>query len=99
MCAWRASTASHPPALYRRRISQTSVDFGHQYHGKLLDGTANRHFVEWNGKEVAPARTGLAMGVRLAGLDAHAGNLTPRTMRHTAATWLMQRAAMWELLR
>jgi integrase len=72
--------------LYRRGISQTSVDFVHQYRGKLLDGTANRHFVEWNGRAVASVKAGLAMGVRLVGLDPDAGNVTPRTLRHTAAT-------------
>ena len=95
-CVHGARASHLNRALYRRRISQTSADFGHQYRGKLPDGTANRHFVAWNGKAGAPVKTGFATGVRLAGLDAHAGNVTPRTLRHTAATWPMQRAAMWE---
>jgi integrase len=60
-------------------------------------GTADRHFVEWNGKPVASVKTGFATGVRLAGLDLAVGNVTPHTLRHTAATWLMQRVApMWQ---
>jgi hypothetical protein len=42
-------------------------------------------------------KTGFATAVRLAKLDLTAGNVTPHTLRHTAATWLMQRAApMWQ---
>jgi integrase len=55
------------------------------------------HFVEWNGKPVASVKTGFASGVRIAGLDVVTGNVTPYTLRHTAATWLMQRGApMWQ---
>jgi Phage integrase family len=33
----------------------------------------------------------------MAGLDVATGNVTPHTLRHTAATWLMQRGApMWQ---
>ena len=60
-------------------------------------GIAKSHFVEWNGKPVASVKTGFASGVRIAGLDVATGNVTPHTLRHTAATWLMQRGApMWE---
>jgi hypothetical protein len=60
-------------------------------------GIAKSHFVEWNGKPVASIKTGFASGVRLAQLDVTTGNVTPHTLRHTAATWLMQRRApMWE---
>jgi integrase len=60
-------------------------------------GIAKSYFVEWNGRPVASVKTGFASGVRIAGLDVSAGNVTPHTLRHTAATWLMQRAApMWE---
>ena len=56
-------------------------------------GVAKSHFVEWNGKPVASVKTGFASAVRLAGLDVGTGNVTPHTLRHTAATWLMQRGA------
>jgi integrase len=60
-------------------------------------GIAKSHFVEWNGKPVASVKSGFASGVRIAGLDVATGNVTPHTLRHTAATWLMQRgASMWE---
>jgi integrase len=46
---------------------------------------------------VLSVKTGFASGLRLAGLDLTIGNVTPHTLRHTAATWLMQAAApMWE---
>jgi integrase len=60
-------------------------------------GIAKTHFVEWNGKPVASVKTGFASAVRIAGLDVTTGNVTPHTLRHTAATWLMQRGApMWQ---
>src|ERR1700733_6042248 len=45
-------------------------------------------FVEFNGKPVLSVKKGFRSAVRLAGLP---GKVTPRTLRHTAATWLMQR--------
>jgi integrase len=60
-------------------------------------GIAKSHFVEWNSNSVASVKTGFASGVRIARLDVAAGNVTPHTLRHTAATWLMQRGApMWQ---
>jgi integrase len=52
------------------------------------------HFVEFNGKPVASVKTGFRSAVRLAGLP---GKVTPHTLRHTAATWLMQQGVpIWE---
>jgi integrase len=48
------------------------------------------HFVEFNGEPVASVKTGFAHGVKLAGLE---DDVTPHTLRHTAATWLMQNGA------
>ncbi|SNT61537.1 Site-specific recombinase XerD [Tardiphaga sp. OK246] len=60
-------------------------------------GLVRDNFIEWNGQSVMSVKTGFASGVRLAELDLTMGNVTPHTLRHTAATWLMQRAApMWE---
>jgi integrase len=60
-------------------------------------GISKNHFVEWAGKPVSSVKTGFGSAVRIAGLDVTVGNVTPHTLRHTAATWLMQRAApMWE---
>lgn len=51
-------------------------------------------FVEFNGKPVASVKKGFKSAVRLAGLS---GKVTPHTLRHTAATWLMQRGVpLWE---
>ena len=60
-------------------------------------GIAETHFVEFNGKPVESVKTGFARAVRLAGLNTGNGNVTPHTLRHTAATWLMQRGVpTWE---
>jgi integrase len=51
-------------------------------------------FVEFNGKPVASVKKGFKSAVGLAGLS---GRVTPHTLRHTAATWLMQRGVpVWE---
>jgi integrase len=51
-------------------------------------------FVEFNGKPVASVKKGFRRAVELAKLP---GNVTPHTLRHTAATWLMQRGVpIWE---
>jgi len=53
-----------------------------------------RHFVEFNGEGVQSVKTGFKHAVKLAGLS---GKVTPHTLRHTAATWLMQNAVdPWE---
>ncbi len=50
--------------------------------------------IEWNGAPVGSVKTGFASAVRLAGLG---DDVTPHTLRHTAATWLMQAAVdKWE---
>jgi integrase len=49
-----------------------------------------KHFVEFNGKPVSSVKTAFKRAVGLAGLD---GGVSPHTLRHTAATWLMQRGA------
>jgi integrase len=51
-------------------------------------------FVEFNGKPVASVKKGFKTSVGLARLP---GNVTPHTLRHAAATWLMQRGvSIWE---
>ncbi len=54
----------------------------------------NTCFVEFNGKPVASVKKGFKSAVDLAKLS---GKVTPHTLRHTAATWLMQRGVpIWE---
>ncbi len=54
---------------------------------------AGGHFVEWHGKPVQSVKTGFARAALLAGVP----GVTPHTLRHTAATWLMQRGVpIWE---
>jgi integrase len=48
------------------------------------------HFIEHNGQPVESVNKGFAHGVQLAGLE---GEIVPHTLRHTAATWLMQNGA------
>jgi integrase len=51
-------------------------------------------FVEFNGKPVSSVKKGFRSAVRLARLPRR---VTPHTLRHTAATWLMQRGVpLWE---
>jgi integrase len=49
-----------------------------------------KHFVEFNGKPVASVKTAFKSAVKLAALGP---GISPHTLRHTAATWLMQRGA------
>jgi integrase len=53
-------------------------------------GLATDHFVEWHGKPIKSVKTALKTAVKLARLSTKTGNVTPHTLRHTAATWLMQ---------
>ncbi|MGX1420112.1 integrase [Bradyrhizobium elkanii] len=50
-------------------------------------GIIKRHFVEFNGQPVASVKTAFARAVKLAKLGK---GISPHTLRHTAATWLMQ---------
>ncbi|WP_083754540.1 tyrosine-type recombinase/integrase [Bradyrhizobium murdochi] len=55
------------------------------------------HFVEWQGASVKSVKNGFARAVEVAKLDLSDGNVTPHTLRHTAATWPMQLGtAPWE---
>jgi len=53
-------------------------------------GLINQHFVEHNGAPVASVKTAFKRAVKLAGLE---GEVSPHTLRHTAATWLMQKSS------
>lgn len=52
------------------------------------------HFVEHNGRPVKEVSAGFERAVELAKIE---GGVTPHTLRHTAATWLMQNGVeIWE---
>jgi integrase len=57
-------------------------------------GIAREYFVEWNGKAVRSGKT--AFGSAVAAIELE-GRVTPHTLRHTAATWLMQAGVpLWQ---
>jgi integrase len=52
------------------------------------------HFVEWNGEPIKSVKTAFKKAVQLANLQ---GKISHHTLRHTAATWLMQAGVdKWE---
>jgi integrase len=52
------------------------------------------YFVEWNGKPVHSIKVGFKRAVALSRIS---GTVVPHTLRHTAATWLMQAGVpVWE---
>ena len=50
-------------------------------------GIIQDYAIEWNGMPINSVKTAFAHAVSLAKLE---GKVTPHTLRHTAATWLMQ---------
>jgi integrase len=57
-------------------------------------GIINDYVVEWNHGPIRSVKTAFNTAVRLANLS---GKVTPHTLRHTAATWLMQSGVpIWE---
>jgi integrase len=55
---------------------------------------ARKAVVEWNGKPVESVRKGFEAAVRAAGLGSE---VTPHILRHTCATWLMQKGVnLWD---
>ena len=60
-------------------------------------GLVGGHFVEFNGKPIASVKTAFARAVKLADLASEGSKIIPHTLRHTAATWLMQRGVpIWQ---
>jgi integrase len=56
--------------------------------------SGQRYAVEWNGEPIGRMAKAFRQAVRDAALDA---DVTPHALRHTAATWMMQRGAPpWE---
>ncbi len=83
----RASNKRQPPAPLPPRL------LAHMRRWVAL-GIAQDYFVEWNDKPVQSIKVGFKRAVSLANID---GRVTPHTLRHTAATWLMQAGVpVWE---
>jgi len=82
-----ATKKRQPPAPIPPRL------LAHMRRWKRL-GLIGKCFVEFNGKPVASVKKGFKSAVTLAHLP---GKVSPHTLRHTAATWLMQRGVpLWE---
>jgi integrase len=63
-------------------------------HMRRWKKNGQRYAVEWLGE---PIGTGVEKAFRRACQDAGLENVTPHTLRHTAATWLMQRGTdLWQ---
>jgi integrase len=83
----RASKKRQPPAPIPARLLEHMRRW-------VRRGIVTSHFVEWNGAPVRSVKTAFNRAVKLAGLR---GRVTPHTLRHTAATWLMQRGVpIWQ---
>ena len=86
----RATNKRQPPAPIPPRL------LAHLRRWQRL-GLAGSHFVEFNGKPVKSVKTGFNKAVALAKLNGEGSKVVPHTLRHTAATWLMQRGVpAWE---
>jgi integrase len=86
----RATNKRQPPAPIPPRL------LAHLRRWQRL-GLCRSHFVEFNGKPIASVKTAFSRAVTLAGLSPGQGKIIPHTLRHTAATWLMQRGVpVWE---
>jgi integrase len=81
----RQSKKRQPPVKLAPRL------LAHLRRWKRL-GIARNTVIEWNGAPVKSVRKGFAAAARAVGLTA-----TPHILRHTCATWLMQRGAdLWD---
>lgn len=60
------------------------------------NGISKEHLVEYNGKPVQLVKKAFRKVVQLAEVDTSIENVTPHTLRHTSATWLMQQGVdLW----
>jgi integrase len=109
---WHANTVGgwidldgDPPVLYRRGTAQRETRkrqpparlhkklIPHLRRWRLLDSSIG-HVVHWHGASIAKERRAWDRAVREAGLGRE---VTPHTLRHTCATWMMQRGVpIWE---
>jgi integrase len=83
----RATNKRQPPVPLPRRLLAHLRRW-------VAKGVVSEYFVEWNGKPVKSVKTAFKTALRLAKVS---GQISPHTLRHTAATWLMQNGVdKWE---
>lgn len=86
----RATNKRQPPAPIPPRL------LAHMRRWQRM-GLVGGHFVEFNGKPILSVKTAFARAVRLARLSTEGGKIVPHTLRHTAASWLLQRGVpVWQ---
>lgn len=80
------------PGARKTKKAQPPCRISHRLLAHLRRWKANgqTYAVEFNGKPVGSVRKAFERTVKAAGLE---GKVTPHTLRHTAATWLMQNGA------
>lgn len=79
------------PTLKRTRKRQPPIPLPRRLlaHMRRWRAAGQRYVVEWNGHPVTRIGKAFRAAVKAAGL----AGVTPHTLRHTAATWMMQRGA------
>lgn len=75
------ATKRRPPVRLNRRI------LGHLRRWRRLDGERVPWIVHYDGRQIDDPHTSWKRAVKAAGLH---GRVTPHTLRHTRATWMMQ---------
>lgn len=91
----RATNKRQPPV----KIPSHLLGFLRRWARPDKNGNIPEYFVEWNGKPVTTSvKTGFASAIEGARVDGKPiEHATPHTLRHTAATWLMQNGVeIWE---
>jgi integrase len=83
-----ASNKQAPPVRLGRKI------LGHLRRWHRMDGGICALVVHYNGQQISSPHTSWRKACHAAGLQ----NVKPHTLRHTRATWLMQKgASVWEV--
>jgi integrase len=86
----RTTNKRQPPAPIPPRL------LAHMRRWERL-GLLGGHFVEFNGRPIRSVKTAFSRAVQVAGLSSEGGKIVPHTLRHTAATWLMQSGiSIWQ---
>lgn len=79
----------NPPGRTRTNKRRAAVPINDHLLGILKAArkkAKSLHVIEWRGERVRSIKKGFALAAKRAGLE----NVTPNTLRHTAATWMAQ---------